>query len=198
MNCVFAARRVLDPDVVVEKFAGYVVIDLADRTAEFEARLDPRLLAAICGDRAAGRERAGLGLDIDDPGAPQPILRRQRAGNQRDGIGKPRLERLAEHVDPFRQLNPVQPILQIGVVAADMDLSKRILRDARCLQQQLVQGLVIALRLSFDRLPAKIVDGGAEPRLDLSARNVELLGDHFDIQGQAAFRDLLGCCGAGK
>ena len=58
-------------------------------------------------------------------------------------------------------------ILQIGVVAADMDLPERILRDTRSLQQQLVQRLIVALRLGFDRLPAEIVDGGAEARLDL-------------------------------
>ena len=44
---VFAARRILDPDVVVQIFSGHVIIDLSDDTAEFDARLKPLLLAAI-------------------------------------------------------------------------------------------------------------------------------------------------------
>src|SRR6202040_3407921 len=43
---VFTAGRVLDPEIVVKKFASHVIIDLADDTAEFDARLNPRLLAA--------------------------------------------------------------------------------------------------------------------------------------------------------
>ena len=89
---VFASSRVLDPDRVVKKFAGCVVIDLADGAAELDARLNPRLLAAIERDRAAGGERSGLGLDVDDAGSAQPILRRQSSGDQRYGIGEPRLE----------------------------------------------------------------------------------------------------------
>ena len=47
VNRVFAARRVLDPDIVVKKFAGHVIINLTNGAAEFHARLNPRLLAAI-------------------------------------------------------------------------------------------------------------------------------------------------------
>src|SRR6202048_305868 len=43
---VFAAGRIFDPDRVVQKFAGHVIIDLTDDTAEFDARLQPALLAA--------------------------------------------------------------------------------------------------------------------------------------------------------
>ena len=74
------------------------------------------------------------------------------------------------------------PILQIGMVAADMDLAEQILGDPGSLQDQLVQLLVVALRLGFDRLPVEIVDSGAEPRLDLLARDVELLCDDIDVQ----------------
>ena len=106
-------------------------------------------------------------------------------------------KRLAEDVDPLRQLNPVDAELQIGVVAADMDLAERILGNAGRLQQQLVQRLIVALRLGLDRLPAEIVDGGAEAGLDLLARDVELLGDHLEVERQASFgrrrRLLRGC-----
>ena len=83
-------------------------------------------------------------------------------------------KRLAEDVDPLGQDDAVEAELQIGVVAADMQLAERILGDARRLQQQSVERLIVALRLRFDRLPAEIVDAGAEARLDLAARDVEL------------------------
>ena len=41
-----------------------------------------------------------------------------------------------------------------------MQLAKRILGDPRGLEQELIERLVVALRLGFDRLPAKIIDGG--------------------------------------
>jgi hypothetical protein len=62
-----------------------------------------------------------------------------------------------------------------------MDLPERVLHDARRLQQQLVQGLIVALRLGLDRGAGEIIDGGAEARLDLLACNVELFGDHLDV-----------------
>ena len=82
---------------------------------------------------------------------------------------------------PSGSCTPLMRILQIGVVAADMDLAERILRDTRGLQQQLVQRLIVALRLGLDRGPAEIINGGAEAGLDLLACDVELLGDHLDV-----------------
>jgi len=118
------------------------------------------------------------------PAGAQTVLRRKSAGDQRHGVGEPRLERLAKDVDPLRQLNPVETILQIGVIAADMDLTERVLRDSRRLQQQLVQRLVVALRLGLDRGAGEIINGGAKAGLDLLACDVELLGNHLDIQRQ--------------
>ena len=109
-------------------------------------------------------------------------MRLQGAGNQRHGIGEARLQRLAEDIDPLRQLHSVDPVLQIGVIAAHMDLPERILRDPRSLEQQLIQRLIVALRLRLDRLPIEIVDRGAKPRLNLLASNVELFGDDLDIE----------------
>ena len=134
-----------------------------------------------------GVECPGLGLDVDNAGGAQAVLRRQRAGDQRHGIGEPRLQRLAEDIDPLRQLNPVEAVLQIGVIAADVDLPERILGNTGSLQQQLVQRLIVALRLGFDRLPAEIVDGGAEAGLDLLAGDIELLGDYVEIERNPSF-----------
>jgi hypothetical protein len=104
---VVIAGRILDPDRIVQNFAGHVIVDLTDAAAEFGARLKPRLRTAIQSERAAGIQGAGLGLDVDDPGRAQAVLRRQRAGDQRHGIGEARLQRLAEDIDALRQLNPV-------------------------------------------------------------------------------------------
>src|SRR5712671_3119135 len=65
-----------------------------------------------------------------------------------------------------------------------MDLTERVLRDSRRLQQQLVQRLVVALRLGLDRGAGEVIHGGAKAGLDLLACDVELLGDHLDIQRQ--------------
>lgn len=47
MDHVEAARRVLDPLVIVQEFAGDVIIDLADAAAPFEARLKRPLGSAV-------------------------------------------------------------------------------------------------------------------------------------------------------
>jgi hypothetical protein len=87
-------------------------------------------------------------------------------------VGEPGLQGLSEDIDPFRQLNPVDAELRIGVLVAHMQLAKGVLGDARGLEQQAVERLIVALRLGFDRLPAEIIDGRAEARLDLLARDV--------------------------
>src|SRR5437764_13476124 len=78
---VIIADRVLDADAVVQVFAGDEIIDLADPAAPFEARLQPFVRAAIHRDRAARHEAAGLGLDVDDAGGAEAVLRRQCAGD---------------------------------------------------------------------------------------------------------------------
>jgi hypothetical protein len=58
-----------------------------------------------------------------------------------------RVERLSEHRDALRQDDPVDPVLQAVVFAADMELSEGILRDLRRLQDHLIeQGVVPARR----------------------------------------------------
>jgi hypothetical protein len=52
------------------------------RAAIFRARLKGRLLSAVEREIAARIEHAGLGLDIDDAGGAQTLLRRQGAGDQ--------------------------------------------------------------------------------------------------------------------
>ncbi len=95
---------------------------------------------------------------------------------------QPGFERLAEDIDPLRELHAVDAELQIGVVAADMDLAERILSDAGRLQQHLVERGVVALSLGFDRLPIELIDRRAEAWLDLAASEIERLGDDIDLK----------------
>src|SRR5262249_12570791 len=80
-----------------------------------------------------------------------------------------------------------------------MQLAERILRHTRCLKQELIERCVVALRLSLDRLPAETIDCRSEARLDLGARDVELLGDnvHVERHGPLGRGRFLGCGGAG-
>ncbi len=169
----------------MEHFAGKVVVDLANASAPFGARLKRRLLSAIEGERTARVQGPGLGLDVDDAGCAQAKLRRQRAGDQRHGIGQPGLQRLTEDVDALGQDHSVQAKLQVGVIAADMELAERILSYARGLEQQPVKRLIVALRLRLDRLSAEIIDTGAEARLDILGGNIEFLGNDIEIERNA-------------
>ena len=193
MNGIEGRGRVFDPVSIVEHFAGNVIVDLASASAPFGARLKRRLLAPVQRERTARVQGPGFGLDVDDSSGAQPELCRQGAGDQRHGIGEPGLQHLAEDVYSLGQDHPVQAKLQIGVIAADMELAERILGDARGLEQQPVERLVVALRLGLDGLSAEIIDAGAEARLDVLGGNIELLGDDVDIERDAS---ALRCGGA--
>ena len=122
MNGVEGRRRVFDALGIVQHLAGCEIVDPAGGPAIFRTRLKRRLLAAIERKGTAGIECTGLGLDVDDAGSAQPVLRRQRAGDQRHRISEPGLQYLAKDIDSLGQDDAVQAELQIGVVAADMDL----------------------------------------------------------------------------
>ncbi len=55
-----------------------------------------------------------------------------------------RIERLAEHVDAFGKDDAVQAVLQAVVLAADVELAERVLRDVGCLQDDLIEQCVVA------------------------------------------------------
>ena len=88
---------------------------------------------------------AGLGLDVHHAGGLEPILRRQRTGDQRHAVGKAGLERLAEHRQPLRQFDAVEPVLHVGMLAAQVDLAETVLRHAGGLEQHLVERRVVSL-----------------------------------------------------
>ena len=67
-------------------------------------------------------------------------------------LGEARTQHLSEAGDALGKLDPIYPVLKIGVVSAYVDRSVRILRDARRLQYHLVEGRIRALRQLLDRL----------------------------------------------
>src|SRR6202162_2667257 len=131
---------------------------VALRAAILEARLLGAALAPIEVNIREVVEQAVFGLDVDYSRGTQSELRGQRAGQQADAVGEARTQNLAESCDSFRKLDPIDAILQVGVVAADMDLSEGILRDTRRLQQYLIELRILTLRQILYRLLAESID----------------------------------------
>ena len=83
------------------------------------SKLPPYKVASPC-----WKHGAVLGVDVDHACGAKTELRRKRTGNQRDAIGKTGFEFLAETRNTFRQEHVVDPILQVGVFAADVNLAE--------------------------------------------------------------------------
>ncbi len=146
--------------------------------AVFGAGLVHVVTAAIDRHVAAGLE-AALGGDVDDPGGAQAILRRQGAGEQVDVGRQAGAEGLAEHRQALGEDHIVQPVLDVVVVAADVQLAERILGRARRLQDDLVELDVLAARQVVDQLRRQRIGRGSQRGLDGLARGVEPAGgDH--------------------
>jgi hypothetical protein len=96
-------------------------------------------------------------------------------------VGEPRLQRLAEHREPLGQLYSVQPVLDVRVIATDMQLAETVLRHAGRLQQQLIERHGVALGNRLDALAAEAVGRGAEARLDLAAGRIQLPRDDVEV-----------------
>ena len=97
-------------------------------------------------------------------------------------MGEPRFERLAEHRQALGQLHAVEAELHLVMVAADVDLSIRVLRHAGCLQQRGVQRRVVALRQGLNGAAAEVVAGGAQVRLQLASRLIQPAADHVKVR----------------
>src|ERR1700691_2021287 len=165
---VVIGRRRLDAAAVLQVIAGQVIIVARGRPAIFDARLHRVVAAAVDAGRAAGREAAALGLDIDHAGCAQPVLRRQGAGDQLDRTGEPCAEALAEEADAFRQQYAVDAVLHVGVLVADVEFGVlgAVLIDAGRLQQHLAERSVGAAGQRLDRLAAEAVARCADVAFD--------------------------------
>ena len=110
-------------------------------------------------------------------------------------LAKRDFDRLAEHRQPLGQFDAVQPVLHVGVLAAQMDLAEAVLRHAGRLEQHLVERGVGALRNVLQCLRREIIGRGAETGLDLLACDVELFGDDIKVHRKAAITGLTGSRG---
>ncbi|MGY4318773.1 hypothetical protein [Bradyrhizobium sp. JR3.5] len=81
------------------------------------------MAAAIDADAAGIVEGVGLGLDVQHTGSAQAILRGQCARDQRHAADDPGVDDLAEGADAVRQHDPVDTVLQVGVLVAHVQLA---------------------------------------------------------------------------
>ena len=77
-------------------------------------------------------------------------------------------------------MHAVEPVLQIAVISADVNLAEAVLHHARRPQQDLAERSVLSLGDVFDGGAAEIVARRPEARLDGAAFAVEALGDDVE------------------
>ena len=99
-----------------------------------------------------------LGPDVDDAGSTVAVLGWQRARDQADLVGKARVQHLAEAADRLGDDDAVDAVLQVGMVAAHMQLPEGVLCDPGACSRTLVQCGVVALRQCGDVFLVESVD----------------------------------------
>ena len=152
-------RRVLEAQVGEEAAAGKEVFRAAACAAILDARCQHAAAAAVHADGSAGIKRAAARLDVDDAGIAQSILRGKRAGDERKAADEAGVEDLAKAGNAIRDDDAIDAVLQVGVLIAHMQVATRgrIERDARSLQQDLIQRRVRSLGGGLDVLVAQAI-----------------------------------------
>src|SRR5437899_11857492 len=72
------------------------------------------------------KHRAILGVNVDHARGAKTKLCRERAGDKRHAIGKTRLEFLPETGNAFRQEHVIDAVLQVRVLAPDVDRKSNV------------------------------------------------------------------------
>ena len=181
-------RRILDARAAVQELAGREIVDRPGAAAIGECRLQEIARARRHGGVGAGIAGAGFQLDVDHAGLAEAVLGGQRAGDQRHLAGILGGQRIGEQRQPFGQLHAVQPVLQVAVVAAHVELAETVLRHARRAHQHLVDRRLLALRHGVDGARREIVARRAEAGLDRAARLVQAGRGHGDAGQRAGGR----------
>ena len=144
---IAAARRIFDADAIVQITHRDVGIELSGHSAVLKARHNRVETSAIHGGFALLKDGAVLRVNVDHASGAKAELRRQRAGDERNVVGKTRLQFLPKTWNAFRQEHVIDAVLQIRMLTADVQLTERILRDARKTQNGLIKRRVLALCL---------------------------------------------------
>ncbi len=191
VNGIVARGRVLDALSGLEIAAREVVVPLSLGTAVFEARMNGAVTAAVEVDVSPRIDRPVLGLDIEHARLPETVLGRQRAGDERDTLGKTRVELAAEAGDAFRDQDVVDPVLHVGVIVPDVKASRGrgILAHPRKPEHQLAKGNVLPLAQVLDVLLIDGINRGPDAGHDLLPGLVQLPDDgdflHLDRLSRA-------------
>src|SRR5882672_10483085 len=152
VNGVEGTGWILKAEAGAEIASSGEILGIALDPAIFEARRNGLSAAAIKADAATCQCRPALGGDVDDAGRMQAILGRQRAGDQPHAADEGALENLRETRNAVGQQDSVDPILNIGVLIADMKIARAlgVLVDAWKLQDQVAQLNGVCLRDLLD------------------------------------------------
>ena len=197
LRCIVdrAARRgrVLDADVVAQERTCDKVAERPLGAAQFGVGLAVAAAAAEHPHAAAVLKRIALGADVDDCCRAVAVLRWQCAGQDADAVGEARLERLAEAADRLRDDDAVDPVLDVGVVAAHVQLAIGVLHDAGRLQDDLVDRRAVAERQVRQVLPREAVDRAAGVGRERVAGGVEALARADDVDALQLLRHGRGC-----
>jgi hypothetical protein len=104
-----------------KKRSGDEVLRLPDRAAVFDARRERPPTAAVDADVAGIVEGVAARPDVEDAGGAQPVLRRQRAGDQGDIADQCGIEERAKAADAVRKHDAVDAGLHIGMLVAHVE-----------------------------------------------------------------------------
>src|SRR5262249_49680260 len=132
--------------------------------------------------------------NVDDAGRMHAVLRRQRAGDQPHAADEGALNNLRETGNAIWQQNSVYPILNVGVLVANVKiaLARGVLVGARKLQNQVAELNGVCLRDLLDIPRVQLVVTGASLwQDDAVAPLIEVLGPPHDLLVDLQL-DLLG------
>ncbi len=175
---------VLDADgaVVVARVGEVAQVPLGP--PELEARPHRVKAAAIERRLTSLGERARLRLDVDDSRRPESVLGGKGAGDELHALDEPRVELEAEARDALGQEDVVDAVLQVGVLAAHVEVAVRrgILRDPGGAQEHLAERGIGPLGNVEDLGLVHHERGGAQAGLDRGAGFVQLVGHDVGVE----------------
>ena len=176
MNRSRARGRVLNAEGIVIVTAVHEVVEVPLGTTQFEAGHDRVITAAIHRDLTAGLECPALGVNVHDPRGAESILGRQRPGDQARVVYEAGAQFLAKSGNALRQQHVVDAVLDIGVLAPEVQVSvrRRVLYHARGPQQHLIECGVIPTRQGGDLRLVHRIDGRSQIRDNLVPRDIQL------------------------